>query len=236
MQVEGSVAFVTGGNRGFGLAMAEELRARKASKVYVGVRDPEAFDHPGITAVDLDVTSPTSVAAAARQCDDVTLLVNNAGTGSAHPKGTLDPDLISSAERVFDVNVYGVIRTTQALAPVILDNGGGAIVNVVSDEAWYALPVLAPYSMSKAAVWNFTNALRTDLRPRGVDVLSLHVGFMDTDLSRDLDVPKADPGEVAATTLDRLEQGAEEVLADEKSRRVKRTLSTDDGYYLHPDG
>jgi NAD(P)-dependent dehydrogenase (short-subunit alcohol dehydrogenase family) len=234
MHVEGSVALVTGGNRGFGLAMAEELQARQASKVYVGVRDAAAFDHAGITPIELDVTSEESVTEAARQCDDVTLLVNNAGTGSAHPQGTLDPDLVKTTERVLDVNLFGVIRTSQALAPVILGNGGGAIINVVSDEAWYALPVLAPYAMTKSAAWSFTNALRTDLRPRGVEVLSLHVGFMDTDLTRNLDVPKVDPRAVASTTLDGLEDGLEEVLADEQSRRVKRTLSTEDGYYLHP--
>jgi NAD(P)-dependent dehydrogenase (short-subunit alcohol dehydrogenase family)/DNA-binding CsgD family transcriptional regulator len=236
MRVEGSVAFVTGGSRGFGLAMAEELAARDARKVYVGVRDPASFDLPAITAVDLDVTSPESVAAVARRCDDVTLLVNNAGTGAAHPAGTLDPDLVATTERLLDVNLYGVIRTSQALTPVIAGNGGGAIVNVVSDEAWYALPVIAGYAMTKAAEWNFTNALRIDLRPKGIEVLSLHVGFMDTDLTRDLDVPKADPGEVAATTLDGLEDGAEEVIADEQTRLVKQTLSTDDGYYLHPRG
>ncbi|MEV0718083.1 SDR family oxidoreductase [Asanoa sp. NPDC050611] len=234
MRVQGSVAFVTGGNRGFGLAMAEELGARDAAKVYVGVREPAAFDHPGITPIALDVTSDESVAAAAEQCADVTLLVNNAGTGGAHPGGALDPELVRAAQRVVDVNLYGLIRTSQALAPTILRNGGGAIVNVVSDEAWYALPVIAAYSMSKSAAWSYTNALRMDLRPQGVEVLSLHVGFMDTDLVRDLDVPKVDPHEVASTTLDGLEQGKEEVIADEQSRRVKRTLSTDDGYYLHP--
>ncbi|GIF71287.1 SDR family oxidoreductase [Asanoa siamensis] len=234
MRVRGSVAMVTGGNRGFGLAIAKELQERQAAKVYVGVRNPAAFEEDGLLPVALDVTDPASVAAAAGQCGDVTLLVNNAGTGAAHPDGSLDPDLIQTTERVLDVNLYGTIRTTQALAPVIVDNGGGAIVNVLSDEAWYALPVLTGYAMTKSAEWSFTNALRVDLRPRGVEVLGLHGGFMDTDLVRDLDVAKSDPRDVAAAALDGLEQGKEEVMADEQARLVKRSLSTDDGYYLHP--
>ncbi|MEV4539231.1 SDR family oxidoreductase [Asanoa sp. NPDC049518] len=234
MRIAGSVALVTGGGRGFGLAMAEELQARGAKKVYVGVRNPADVSHAGVEAVEVDVTDTASVSAAAAECDDVTLLVNNAGTGALHEEGTLDPDLVKSMERVFDVNVYGTARSAQAFAPVILRNGGGAIVNVVSDQAWYARPILSAYAVSKAAVWNFTNALRLDLRPKGVEVLSLHVGFMDTELVRGLDVPKNDPHQVAGATLDALEQGAQEVLVDEQSRLVKRSLSTDAGYYLDP--
>ncbi|GIF63938.1 short-chain dehydrogenase/reductase [Asanoa ishikariensis] len=214
--------------------MAEELQTHGAKKVYVGMRNAADFEHPGLDAVELDVTDTESVTAAAAQCDDVTLLVNNAGTGSLHVEGTADPDLVSSMQRVFDVNLYGTVRSSQALAPVILRNGGGAIVNVVSDQAWYARPILGAYAISKSAVWNFTNALRVDLRPKGVEVLSLHVGFMDTDLVRDLDVPKNDPHQVAVATLDALERGDEELLADEQSRLVKGTLSTDEGYYLDP--
>ncbi|SNT49946.1 Short-chain dehydrogenase [Asanoa hainanensis] len=234
MRIAGSVALVTGGGRGFGLAMAEELQTHGAKKVYVGVRNPADVDHPGVEAVALDVTDTGSVAAAAQRCDDVTLLVNNAGTGALHVEGTADPDMIKSMQRVFDVNLYGTIRAAQAFAPVMLRNGGGAIVNVVSDQAWYARPILGAYAVSKSAVWNFTNALRVDLRPKGVQVLSLHVGFMDTDLVRDLDVPKNDPHQVAAATLDALEHGDEELLADDQSKLVKGTLSTDQGYYLDP--
>ncbi|MFK3980639.1 SDR family oxidoreductase [Micromonospora sp. NPDC050397] len=234
MKIQDSVALVTGGNRGFGLAVAKELRDRGAKKVYVGVRNPADVDHEGIVPIRLDVSDAESVAAAAERCGDVTLLVNNAGTGRVHLAGTLDPDLVELTRQVLDVNLYGMIRVSQAFVPVIVGNGGGGIVNVISDQAWFARPIIAGYGMSKAAAWNFTNALRMDLRDRGVEVLSLHVGFMDTDLVRDLDVPKSDPRRIAAVTLDGLEEGREEVLADEQTRLVKRTVSTDDGYYLNP--
>src|SRR5262249_52837123 len=113
-------------------------------------------------------------------------------------------------------------------------NGGGAIVNVLSDATWFAHPLLASYSASKSAAWSYTNALRVNLREQGVQVLGLHVGFMDTDMAEGAPVPKSDPRRIAAITLDGLEEGREEVLADEQARLVKRTLSTEEAYYLNP--
>jgi len=87
---------------------------------------------------------------------------------------------------------------------------------------------------TKSAAWSFTNALRIDLREKGTQVLALHVGFLDTDLAKGLDVKKSDPQQVAARTLNALENGSEEVLADEQTEALKRSLSTKQAYYLNP--
>jgi NAD(P)-dependent dehydrogenase (short-subunit alcohol dehydrogenase family) len=100
------VAFVTGANRGLGLAFVRELVRRGAKKVYVGVRDPAAFDLPGVVPVKLDVTDSASVSPAAARCGDVTLLVNNAGIGRVNA-GALDPAVIESAREIFETNFYG---------------------------------------------------------------------------------------------------------------------------------
>ncbi len=98
--------------------------------------------------------------------------------------------------------------------------------------SWVTPPAIAAYSASKSAAWGFTNALRIHLREQGTQVLGLHVGYMDTDMTAGLDLNKVNPAQVAAQTVDGIESGAEEVLADEVTRAVKRALSDDAGVYL----
>ena len=115
---------------------------------------------------------------------------------------------------------------------ILADNGGGAIINVLSVLSWVALPTSATYSASKAAAWALTNGLRNELRPQHTQVLGLHVGYIDTDMVRALDAPKSSPEEVVKKTLDALEAGQEEILADDISNAVKRGLSAQPGVYL----
>jgi NAD(P)-dependent dehydrogenase (short-subunit alcohol dehydrogenase family) len=151
MNIRDSVAFVTGANRGLGQAFARELLARGAKTVYAGVRNPNGIDVPrGFVPVKLDVTDPASVRAIAARCSDVTLLINNAGIGRANT-GALDLALIDSMREVFETNFYGLVRASQAFAPVLARNGGGANINVLSDATWFARPVLTAYSAAKSA-------------------------------------------------------------------------------------
>jgi NAD(P)-dependent dehydrogenase (short-subunit alcohol dehydrogenase family) len=233
MRIENSVAFVTGANRGLGLAFAKELLGRGVKKLYAGVRNPDGVDLPGVIPVKFDVTDAAAVAAAALRCNDVTLLVNNAGIARVDASA-LDPAVIDNAREIFETNFYGIIRASQAFAPVLSANGGGAIINVLSYATWFARPILTAYAATKSAAWSFTNALRFDVRDKGIQVLALHVSFLDTDAARGLDVTKGDPRVVAARTLDGLEQGHEEVLADEQTEALKRSLSTAQPYYLNP--
>ena len=233
MRIENSVAFVTGANRGLGLAFAKELLGRGVKKLYAGVRNADGVDLPGVIPVKFDVTDAATVVAAALRCNDVTLLVNNAGIARVDASA-LDPAVIDNAREIFETNFYGIIRASQAFAPVLSKNGGGAIINVLSYATWFARPILTAYAATKSAAWSFTNALRIDVRDKGMQVLALHVGFVDTDLTRDFDVKKSDPRVVAARTLDALEKGHEEVLADEQTEALKRSLSTAQPYYLNP--
>ena len=233
MRIEDSVSFVTGANRGLGLAFAKELLGRGVKKVYAGVRNPKGVELPGVIPVKLDVTDSAAVTAAAHRCGDVTLLINNAGIGRVDTSA-LDPSVIDNAREFFETNFYGIIRASQAFAPVLSANGGGAIINVLSEVTWFARPIMTAYSATKSAAWSFTNALRIDVRDKGIQVLALHVGFVDTDLTRGFDVKKSDPREIAARTLDALEKGREEVLADEQTEALKRSLSTEQPYYLNP--
>ncbi len=230
MIVKDSVAFVTGANRGLGLALVHELLARGASKVYAGVRNPASINLPGVVAVKLDVTNAADVAAAAAQCGDVTLLINNAGI--AKFINYLDLGAIDTVRDILDANFLGPIRMSQAFTPILAANGGGAIINVLSVASWVNSPELSLYAASKSAAWGFTNGLRTQLRAQDTQVLGLHVGFMDTDMTQGIELAKVSPQDVAIQTLDGLESGLEEVLADDVTRTVKQGLST--GIYLTP--
>ena len=220
--IAGSTVLVTGGSRGIGRALVESLYDRGAEKVYATARDPRSITHPGAVALALEVTDPTSVAAAAEQAQDVTILVNNAG-GSVGASFLASP--VDDVRREFETNFYGPLAMIRAFAPVIEANGGGHLLNVHSVLSWIALA--GSYSASKAALWSQTNSLRLELKPRGINVTGLHVGYVDTDLAAHVNSPKTSPESVAEQALDGIEADAYEVLADERSRQVKAGLATD---------
>ncbi len=230
MKLKDSVVFITGANRGIGLSFAREALARGARKVYAGARDPAHVTLDGVVPVRLDVTDPEQVAAAARACPDVTLLVNNAGI--ALFGGFLADHAVDQARRQFETNFFGPLLLTRAFAPVLARNGGGAVINVLSIASWMTRPALAVYAASKSAAWGLTNGLRNDLLPQNTQVLGLHVGFVDTDMTKDIDAPKTSPDVVVQRTYDGLEAGLSEVLADERTQMVHATLSADPPIYL----
>lgn len=221
--IKNSVALVTGGSRGLGKALVEELYARGASKVYATARDPRSVTHPDAVPLALEVTDPASVAAAAAQAQDVTVLINNAGI-SVGAHSFLDA-AVEDVRREFETNFYGPLLVTRAFVPAIERNGGGHLLNVHSVLSWIALA--GSYSATKAALWSQTNSLRLELGARGIGVTGLHVGYVDTDMAAHVDGPKSAPGDVAALALDGVEAGAYEVLADDVSRQVKAGLSGD---------
>ena len=230
MKLDGAVVFVTGANRGIGLAFAREALARGARKVYAGARDPASVALAGVVPVRLDVTDPAQVAEAARLCPDVTVLINNAGI--ANFGGFLADGGVAQARLHLETNFFGPLLMTRAFAPLLAGHGGGAIVNVLSIASWVSRPMLSVYASSKSAAWGLTNALRHELREQGTQVLGLHVGFVDTDLTKAIDVPKLSPDVLVRRTFDGLEAGAEEVLADERTVAVHAALSADPGVYL----
>jgi NAD(P)-dependent dehydrogenase (short-subunit alcohol dehydrogenase family) len=230
MKLDNAIVLVTGANRGIGLAFAREALARGAGKVYAAARDPASVTLTGVVPVRLDVTQRDAVATLARQLGDVTVLVNNAGVASIG--GFLADHAEDAARAQMETNFFGPLRMSRAFAPVLAANGGGAIVNVLSIASWISSPLLATYAATKAAAWSLTNALRHELRAQGTQVLGMHMGFVDTDLTRGIDQPKSTPEAVVRATLDALEAGAEEVLADDVTQHVKRGLSAQPGVYL----
>ena len=222
MHIQDSTALVTGANRGIGKAFADALLDRGARKVYAAVRDVATVTDPRLVPIQLDVTDADRIAAVARELDDVQLVVNNAGVlNVAIPlSASLD-----TARLELETNYLSLVSMTQAFAPVLERNGGGAFVNVLSVYSWVAMPLISTYSASKAAAWSFTNAARVDLRRQGTQVVGVHVGAVDTDMAAQFDMEKLPPTIVAASALDALEAGEPEAAVDDYSRAVKAALS-----------
>ena len=232
MKLDNATVLITGANRGIGLAFARHALARGARRVYAGARDPDRVALPGVEPVHLDVTRPGDIAEAVQRCGDVTLLINNAGI--AELGGFLAEDSEASARRQMEVNYFAPLRMSRAFAPVLAANGGGALLNVLSVASWVHGMELAVYGATKSAAWALTNGLRHELRPQGTQVLALHMGFVDTDLTSAIDAPKSSADDIVRRALDALEAGAEEVLADDLTRTVKQGLSAEPAIYLQP--
>jgi NAD(P)-dependent dehydrogenase (short-subunit alcohol dehydrogenase family) len=223
MQLENSVALVTGANRGLGRHFAAQL-VQRGAKVYAAARRPETIDLPGVIRVQLDITDPESVAQAAKIADDATVVINNAGTslGANLLEGDLDAIRLE-----METHFFGTLAVNRAFAPVLERNGGGAVLNVLSVLSWVHPGPFGAYGAAKAAEWAQTNALRDLLAPKGIAVSALHVGFMDTDMAASVPADqKSDPAGVAALALAGIAAGKPEIVADEFSRTVKAGLST----------
>jgi NAD(P)-dependent dehydrogenase (short-subunit alcohol dehydrogenase family) len=221
MKISEQVAFVTGANRGFGRHLALELLSRGA-KVYAGARNPESIDIPGVIPVKLDITNPQEVAAAAMVAKDVTILINNAGssTGASLIDGDLDKIHLE-----FNTHFFGTLSMVRTFAPILANNGGGSILNILSALSWVSSGTVGAYTAAKAAEWALTNDLRLNLYPQNVRVAGLHVGFMETDMTSSLEVPKSNPEDIAKIAIDGLESDSFEIVADDVSRKIQRDFA-----------
>ncbi|WP_395700968.1 SDR family oxidoreductase [Aquabacterium sp.] len=232
MDIRNQTLLITGANRGLGLAFAREALARGARRVYAAARDPASVKLPGVVPLRLDVTQPDEAAAAAREAPDVTLLVNNAGI--AMPGSLLRAEAVAEARAMLDTNFLGPLQVSQAFAPVLAANGGGAILNVLSVASWISGPLLPLYAASKSAAWSLTNGLRIALAAQRTRVVALHAGFIDTDLTRGLDAPKSTPEAIVRAAYDGLAAGQLEILADDITRQVRAGLGATPPVYLPP--
>ena len=233
-QIDGITALVSGANRGLGKAFTRALLDRGAAKVYAGARDPSTVEVTDnrVVPVRLNITNLEDVAAAARDCTDVSLLINNAGAMLQTPFLSA-PDM-SAARTEMETNYFGTLAMARAFAPVLAAADGGALVNMLSVASWYAPPFNASYCASKSAEWALTNALRVELRGQGTLVVGVHAGFIDTDMAATVEEYKISPHDVAAQTLDAVEKGRPEVLTDDWTRHVKDSVATDQES-LYPD-
>jgi peptide/nickel transport system ATP-binding protein len=223
-----TTALVTGANRGLGREIVHALLAAGAAKVYAAARDSAGVQdlvtaHPGrVVALTLDVTNAAQIAAAKQQCDEVNLLVNNAGIN--RNQGFLAAADVDHAQAEMATNYFGTLAMCRAFAPQL---AGGAIVNVLSILAKVTLPAMGSLCASKAASLRLTEGVRAELAAQGTKVIAVMTGALDTDMSRDFQGPKSAPGEVAAAIVAALCSGDEEVYVGEMTGWVNSALAQD---------
>jgi NAD(P)-dependent dehydrogenase (short-subunit alcohol dehydrogenase family) len=219
--LEGRTVLVTGANGGLGKQFVSQALDRGAGRVYAATRRPKTWTDARVLSLSLDLTVPDDARRAAEAASDVDLLINNAGVA---PEG----DSILGAEEelrsVFETNFFGTLRVARAFTPVLATNGGGTILNILSTAAWVNVPT--GYAASKAAMWSATNALRSQLRGQGTQVVGLLVGMVDTPMAARWDAPKESAESVVTQAYDAIADGALEVLADESTRYLKSKLNT----------
>jgi NAD(P)-dependent dehydrogenase (short-subunit alcohol dehydrogenase family) len=218
--LNGRTVLVTGAHGALGEHFVSQALERGARKVYATARKPTLWEEDRIQPLALDITDPKSVARAVVDAPDVDLLINNV---AIVPAG----DSISGPEdqlrRIFETNFFGNLRVANAFAPVLGNNGGGTLLNILSSAAWISVPT--GYAASKAALWSATNALRFQLQGQGTQVIGLLVGMIDTPGTARWDIPKVSAASVVTAAYDGVADGSIEILADQPTRNLKSQMS-----------
>ncbi len=216
-KIEGSVALVTGANRGIGRALTEALLKRGAKRVYAGARDPKTLTElveahrDRVVPLRLDVTNREEVAEAARAATDIDVLFNNAGVVEA--KGLAETDLVERARREMEVNYLAPLRLLVGFADGLASRKG-AVVNVSSVAGLTSFAFFPTYSASKAAIHSLTQGARALLAARGLSVIGVYPGPVDTDMAKEISFDKTSPESVAEAILDGVEAGTEDIFPD----------------------
>ena len=231
MDIEGSVAFVTGANRGLGKAFVEGLLNAGAARIYAASRVRDTLDeiariHPGrIVPIALDVTDSTAVRSAVEYAGDIDLLINNAGV--AHFEGFISADDLAAARVEMNVNYFGSLDVIRAFAPILKANGGGAIVQVSSIAGMVTFPVVGSYSASKAAVNAMIQGVRAELATQRTAVTGVYPGVIDTEMSDRFDAPGVPPADIVNASLEAVIKGNEDVFPDAMSQDLHGQLLLD---------
>ncbi|UBF26155.1 SDR family oxidoreductase [Kovacikia minuta CCNUW1] len=228
MQVQGSIALVTGANGGIGQYYIQGLQAAGATRIYAGARNPDslkeiaATDPDRIIPISLDITDEASVKAASEAYSDVNLLINNAGVGFNQ---RLVPDInFDKVRSEIEVNYLGMVQMCLAFAPVLKANGGGVIVNMLTILAKVNFPLNASYCASKAAALLATQGLRAELASQKTLVVGVMPGTVDTGMSKDFPPPKVAPEEVVRAALQAVIDDVEDVYPGEQAQAMQAQI------------
>lgn len=229
MKVNGSVALVTGTNRGIGRETVRALVAAGAAKVYATARDAASLKNLAAEAagkvvpLSLDIRDAAQIATVVKQCADVNLLVNNAGVNFNTP--LLSPPDPNNARVEMETNYLGTLAMCRAFAPILKANGGGAIVNMLSILARVNLPLMGSLCASKAASLSMTQGVRAQLKAQGTHVMAVMPGAVDTDMTKGLEIPKMKPREVSDAILAALDAGEEDIYPGDMATGVAAGLA-----------
>jgi NAD(P)-dependent dehydrogenase (short-subunit alcohol dehydrogenase family) len=212
MNISNKTVLITGANRGIGKALVDEALKRGAKRVYAGTRGQLHHADRRVTPLTLEVTNESQIQRAAEQIGALDILINNAGI--ANHDDLSDPNAI---EKHLAVNLYGTFNVTRAFLPA-LARSKGAVVNNLSMVSLAPVPILAAYSISKAAAASMTQSLRAIVAGQGVRVHAVFIGPIDTDMSKGFEMAKASAETAAQGIFDGIENGEEDIFPDPMSQ------------------
>jgi NAD(P)-dependent dehydrogenase (short-subunit alcohol dehydrogenase family) len=220
MNIANKTILITGANRGIGRELVNEALKRGAKKVYAGTRGSLQVLDERVTPITLDVTSDSEIQRAAFRVDTLDVLINDAGI-------SLQDDLSnpSTIQQHLAVNCFGLVNVTRAFLP-LLTQSKGAVVNILSLASIASVPFSPAYAISKAAALSATQSLRMLLAGKGVTVHAVFPGPVDTDMTRDLELPKASAESVALAICDGLQNGDEDIFPDSMSQSIAEAWRT----------
>ncbi|MDX1977593.1 MAG: SDR family oxidoreductase [Pseudanabaenaceae cyanobacterium bins.68] len=231
MEIKNSIALVTGSNGGIGKVFVEQLLKDDVQKIYACARSVAklealvSLDSVRVIPISLEVTDNHSVLAAAEQCSDVSLLINTAGT--SFNQGLIAADDLQLARQEMEINYFGMLSLCRAFAPILKNQGGGAIINILSLLGKANLPFSGSYSASKAAAISMTQGIRAELAAQNTLVVGVMPGTVNTDLAKDWPDPKVEPEEVVRMSLQAVIDGTEDVYPGEQAQQIVAQLQTD---------
>ena len=217
---------VTGASRGLGRMLALTFAEAGARQVFAGARnesDMAQLAADRLTPIKLDVTNDDDVNAA-KQLGAIDILINNAGVASYGNPVTMNFD---DAVREMEVNYFGALRMTRALAPQMVERGSGEIVNVATAFAKINLPLVGTYCASKAALLSLGQALRAYLKDKGVHVMTVMPTTIDTDMAKGANVPKMTAEFVAGEILRHIREESIDPPIGEEAEKVLEGLKRD---------
>ena len=226
MEIEGKRVLVTGASRGLGRALVTAFVDAGASEVLAGARkseDREALKSERVTPVRLDVTSDRDVGPL-ELIGPIDILINNAGVAGFGNPLTMD---FAAIQEEIAVNYFGVLRVTRAIAPEMIAQHDGVIVNVATAFARINLPLIGTYCATKAALLSLGQALRAYLAEHNVRVITVMPTTIDTDMSKGADVPKMTKEFVAAEILAAIREERHDPPIGDEAKGVFESLSKD---------
>jgi len=226
MNIEGRTVLVTGASRGLGRTLSLAFADAGTRQVFAGVRkesDLGSLSGDRITPIKLDVTSDDDINAT-RQLGAIDILVNNAGVASYGNPVAMNLD---DAMREMEVNYFGALKMTRALAPAMVERGEGMIVNVATAFAKINLPLVGTYCASKAALLSLGQALRAYLKDKGVHVMTVMPTTIDTDMAKGADVPKMTTEFVAGEVLRHIREESIDPPIGEEAEGILEGLRND---------
>ena len=209
------VVMVTGASRGLGKALVELFLTHDIKRIYATARSSSslpAFSDHRVMPIALDIGDAEQIETIAVQATDVDILVNNVGINLF---GSILTTPLEHIEQEFAVNLFGTLNMVRAFYPVISANGGGNIVNLNSICSFAAMPGLAGYSASKAALFSITQAMRPELAEVNIKVHGVFPGPIDTNMNAGKDVPDmASAHDVAHSIVQGILDGDDDIYPD----------------------